>query len=123
MTELPEHQLLTRSDQPWEQELDRKRINRALRWATRQMGEFHVATELGMDPHGEEGLAWRRRISRGMENRLTRADLIVLALDAASPAAHELADRMLARQQYELDLLDANSSRSTVDSEHPVPLN
>lgn len=106
MSELPEHQLLLRSDQPWEEEVDRKRINHALRWATRQMGEFHVATELGMDPRGPEAIDWVVRIRRGVERRLTRADLITLTLDAADPAAHELADRMLARQSRELDFLD-----------------
>lgn len=98
--------LLTRSDQPWEQEVDRTRINRALRWATRQMGEFHVATELGMDPFGEEGTAWRVRITEGLMARLTRADLLVLALDAAAPAAHELANRMLDRQRRDMGFLD-----------------
>lgn len=106
MAELPEELLLTRSDQPWEQELDRRRITHALRWVTRQMGEFHVATELGMDPFGEEGTAWRVRITEGLMGRLTRADLLVLALDAAAPAAHELADRMLDRRDRDLRFLD-----------------
>lgn len=89
---LPESKLLSRSDQPWEQEINEKRVRAAMNWLVYKLADFETAVRLGMDPESDDALLMLEGIWHGTEARLTRRELVSAFITLATPSAHELAD-------------------------------
>lgn len=106
---LPEHQLLARSDQPFELERDDNRLKRATQWAIRRFGEqllvLEAMAERGELTDGQMDACWTE-LATGVMERTTRTDLVMfLLIHGVQDSALDYSDRLARAHERELDRL------------------